>query len=227
MNFVRFRGWFGLSQPRFLLRVCAGRRDAFFSNWSVCRCALSAFVRFSDMRIVSHRSWTLGYTWGRASLRLICCGMRDALGDRKHELKRLLLRVPASAPLRYADHVEAAGVEQSTSYKIRNRSYSQMAGHEELLERDRGSEPAPGWHSCELACTGLEGQTFTALGTASILMLILPNSVKSAPHLVEYLLGSPNAPARCRIAFRVVIRQDAPKREVRILFLQELPDLCS
>src|SRR5205809_6996409 len=62
------------------------------------------------MRIVSHRSWTLGYTWGRASLRLICCGMRDALVDRKHELKRLLLRVPASAPLRYADHVEAAGV---------------------------------------------------------------------------------------------------------------------
>ena len=50
------------------------------------------FVRFSDMRIVSHRSWTLGYTWGRASLRLICCGMRDALVDRKHELKRLLLR---------------------------------------------------------------------------------------------------------------------------------------
>ena len=136
------------------------------------------------MRIVSHRSWTLGYTWGRASLRLICCGMRDALVDRKHELKRLLLRVPASAPLRYADHVEAAGValfecaceldlegivgeekarayvterEQSTSYKIRNRSYSQMAGHEELLERDRGSEPAPGWHSCELACADVEG----------------------------------------------------------------------
>ena len=35
---------------------------------------------------------------------------RDALVDRKHELKRLLSRVPASAPLRYADHVEAAGV---------------------------------------------------------------------------------------------------------------------
>src|SRR5437016_3526482 len=67
----------------------------------------------------------------------------------------------------------------------------------------------------------------TPPGTASILMLILPNSVKSAPHLVEYLLGSPNAPARCGIAFCVVIRQDAPKREVGILFLQELPDLCS
>ena len=47
--------------------------------------------------------------------------------------------------------------EQSTSYKIRNRSYSQMAGHEELLERDRGSEPVPGWHSCELACADVEG----------------------------------------------------------------------
>src|SRR6266550_5752619 len=122
--------WLKSSRVGFFLRVCAGRRDAFFSNWSACRCALSAFVRFSDMRIVSHRSWTLGYTWGRASLRLICCGMRDALVDRKHEFKRLLLRVPASAPLRYADHVEAAGVEQSTSYKVRNRSYSQMAGHE-------------------------------------------------------------------------------------------------
>src|SRR5437867_11100456 len=113
--------------------------------------------------------------------------MRDALVDRKHELKRLLLRVPASAPLRYADHVEAAGVavfvcvceldlegivgeekarayvterEQSTSYKIRNRSYSQMAGHEELLERARGSEPAAGWHSCEVARAHAEAYSF-------------------------------------------------------------------
>src|SRR5437660_9290880 len=58
-------------------------------------------------------------------------------------------------------------------------------------------------------------------------MLIVPNTVKSAPHLVEYLLGSPNAPARSGIAFCVVIRQDAPKREVRILFLQELPPICA
>src|SRR2546429_9612762 len=102
------------------------------------------------MRIVSHRSWTLGYTWGRASLRLICCGMRDALVDRKHELKRLLLRVPASAPLRYADHVEAAGVEQSTSYKIRNRAYSPMAGPEELLRPEPGRRPGPGWNVWEV-----------------------------------------------------------------------------
>jgi len=78
----------------------------------------------------------------------------------------------------------------------------------------------------EAACQEMSG-LFTASGTASILMLILPNSVKSAPHLVEYLPRSPNTPARCRIAFCMVIRQDAPKREVRILFLQELPDLCS
>ncbi len=110
---------------------------------------------------------------------LNCCIQRA----RKHELKRLLSRVPASAPVRYADHIEDAGValfervceldlegivakhkyapymserEQSTWFKIRNRSYSQMVGREELFERDRGSEPVPGWHACELACAHLE-----------------------------------------------------------------------
>jgi hypothetical protein len=47
--------------------------------------------------------------------------------------------------------------EQSTWYKIRNTGYSQMVGREELFERDRHSEPVPGWHSCELACAGVEG----------------------------------------------------------------------
>ena len=47
--------------------------------------------------------------------------------------------------------------EQSTWYKIRNRGYSQMVGREELFERNRGSEPVPGWHSCELACADVEG----------------------------------------------------------------------
>jgi hypothetical protein len=51
--------WLKSSRVGFFLRVCAGRRDAFFSNWSACRCALSAFVRFSDTRIVSHRSCSL------------------------------------------------------------------------------------------------------------------------------------------------------------------------
>jgi hypothetical protein len=78
----------------------------------------------------------------------------------------------ASAPLGYRGHVEAAGValfervceldlegivaeqrhapyvterEQSAWYKIRDREYSQMAGREELFERDRRSESVPGW----------------------------------------------------------------------------------
>jgi len=44
--------------------------------------------------------------------------------------------------------------EHSTWFKIRNRAYSQMAGREELFERDRHSEPVAGWHSCDLACAG-------------------------------------------------------------------------
>jgi hypothetical protein len=46
--------------------------------------------------------------------------------------------------------------EQSTWFKIRNRSYSQMVGREELFERERHSEPVPGWHSCDLACARLD-----------------------------------------------------------------------
>jgi ATP-dependent DNA ligase len=42
--------------------------------------------------------------------------------------------------------------EHSTWFKIRNRDYSQMVGREELFERERGNEPAPGWHSCDAAC---------------------------------------------------------------------------
>jgi hypothetical protein len=42
--------------------------------------------------------------------------------------------------------------EHSTWFKIRNRAYSQMAGREELFERERHQEPVPGWHSCALAC---------------------------------------------------------------------------
>src|SRR5205823_6044675 len=107
----------------------------------------------------------------------------EALLDRKHQLKRLLSSVPASAPLRYVDHIEGAGValfervceldlegivakhkdspyvseRQGTSwFKIRNRSYSQMVDREKLFERDRESEPVPGWHSCDVACARLE-----------------------------------------------------------------------
>lgn len=42
--------------------------------------------------------------------------------------------------------------ERTTWYKIRNPKYSQMEGREELFERERHNESAPGWHSCDLAC---------------------------------------------------------------------------
>jgi len=53
-----------------------------------------------------------------------------------------------------APHV--AEREQSTWFKILNREYPQKDGREELFERERHSEPVPGWHSCALACTELE-----------------------------------------------------------------------
>ena len=42
--------------------------------------------------------------------------------------------------------------QRTTWFKIKNRSYSQMKGREELFERERHREPVPGWHSCDLAC---------------------------------------------------------------------------
>jgi len=75
--------------------------------------------------------------------------------------------------VRYAEHVERSGTalfqqvceldlegivakqkfgpyvaerEQSTWFKILNPKYSQREGREELFERDRHSELAPGWH---------------------------------------------------------------------------------
>src|SRR6266571_198516 len=46
--------------------------------------------------------------------------------------------------------------EHSTWFKMLNREYSQKEGREELFERERHSEPVPGWHSCDLACASLE-----------------------------------------------------------------------
>jgi bifunctional non-homologous end joining protein LigD len=107
---------------------------------------------------------------------------RDALADRKQELRRLLARVPASSPLKFVDHVDGSGIplfervckldlegivakhkdapyvierEHSTWFKIRNPNYSQMVGREKLIERERGSEPVAGWHSCAVACEEL------------------------------------------------------------------------
>ena len=97
----------------------------------------------------------------------------EKLTDRKQELRRLLSGVPASR-MRYADHVEQQGMalfqrvgkldlegivakhslasytterERTTWFKIKNRAYSQMQGREKLFERERRSEPVPGWHS--------------------------------------------------------------------------------
>jgi bifunctional non-homologous end joining protein LigD len=105
-----------------------------------------------------------------------------ALVDRKQELRRLLASVPKTA-ICYADHVEGLGKElfaraceldlegivakkkfaphmtereQSSWFKIRNPRYSQWAGREELFERERHEEPTPGWHTCDLACAGVE-----------------------------------------------------------------------
>ena len=101
------------------------------------------------------------------------------LTDRKHELRKLLARLPVDSRLMYADHVEALGIrlfervcaldlegivakqkfapytsarEINTWYKIKNRQYSQVVGREKLFERERHNEPVAGWHSCAIAC---------------------------------------------------------------------------
>ena len=103
---------------------------------------------------------------------------RDALADRKLELRRMIGRFSRTSRLQYADHVEEAGSDlfqhvckldlegivakpkhspyeresaRTSWYKIKNRSYSQMVGRHELFERERHLEPVPGWHSCALA----------------------------------------------------------------------------
>ncbi len=108
---------------------------------------------------------------------------RDALVDRKQELRRLLTNIPAACPLKYSDHVDGSGKalfervrkldlegvvakqkfgpyvterEHSTWFKILNREYSQKDGREELFERERRQEPVPGWHLCDLACGNAE-----------------------------------------------------------------------
>jgi ATP-dependent DNA ligase len=104
----------------------------------------------------------------------------EKLTDRKQVLRRLILKVPESR-ISYVDHVEQHGTalfqrvcemdlegivakhslapyttERTTWFKIKNRSYSQMQGREELFERERHKEPVSGWHSCDLACADVE-----------------------------------------------------------------------
>jgi bifunctional non-homologous end joining protein LigD len=107
----------------------------------------------------------------------------ERLTDRKQELRRLLTRVSLDSRLKYTDHVDGSGTalfqrvcdmdlegivakhkfgpyvadrESSTWFKILNRGYSQKDGREELFERERHQEPVAGWHSCDLACAGVE-----------------------------------------------------------------------
>jgi bifunctional non-homologous end joining protein LigD len=104
----------------------------------------------------------------------------EKLTDRKQELRRLMAKDPESR-MRYADHIEQYGTalfqrvcemdlegivakhrlapyttERTTWFKIKNRSYSQMQGREELFERDRHKEPVAGWHACALACAEVD-----------------------------------------------------------------------
>jgi len=108
---------------------------------------------------------------------------RERLIDRKQELRRLLSRLPAMSPLKYADHIERFGVslfqhvckmglegivakqksapyvesrEETTWVKVLNPNYSQRVGREELFERDRHKGPVAGWHSCAIACAEVE-----------------------------------------------------------------------
>lgn len=105
-----------------------------------------------------------------------------SLIDRKQELRRVLVNSTRTA-ICYADHVEGSGRklfaraceldlegivakhkfaphaserEKSSWFKIRNPHYSQWTGREELFERERHEEPTPGWHTCDLACAGVE-----------------------------------------------------------------------
>jgi hypothetical protein len=42
---------------------------------------------------------------------------------------------------------------ETTWFKIRNRSYSQWTGHEELFEQERSGDPDAGdWDLCTMAC---------------------------------------------------------------------------
>ena len=141
------------------------------------------------------------------------------------------MKVSPPFPLRYADHVDGSGTalfqrvceldlegivakqkfgpyvterEHSTWFKILNRKYSQKDGREELFERERHSEPVPGWHSCALACgpvwnlrqgackeRTLVVQFAGALATAR-------NSNRSAVAAPQFTTsGFDQAPARC------------------------------
>ena len=90
--------------------------------------------------------------------------------DRKHELRRLLSKIPESR-MRYVEHVEQHGTalfervckmdlegivakhslgnyitepQRTTWFKIKTRAYSQSVGREKLFERERHKRTCPG-----------------------------------------------------------------------------------
>ncbi|PYV53500.1 MAG: hypothetical protein DMG98_20875 [Acidobacteria bacterium] len=120
-----------------------------------------------------HRSW---------------CGFSLPAGFAKAMGLLSVARSPMTSPLKYTEYIDGCGTalfqrvceldlegivakqkfgpyvterEHSTWFKILNREYSQKDGKEELFERERHQEPVPGWHSCVLACVGLEAATRT------------------------------------------------------------------
>jgi hypothetical protein len=149
---------------------------------------MGKFVPWTD--VADHSSKIFCFIVGtrrRAFSRSICWPVMgrtcEPLADRKQELRRLLTRLSADAPLKYTEHIDGRGTalfqrvceldlegivakqkfgpyvterEHSTWFKILNREYSQKDGREELFERERHSEPVPGWQVCVLACAELE-----------------------------------------------------------------------
>jgi ATP-dependent DNA ligase len=53
---------------------------------------------------------------------------------------------------KHAYRPRATEAHRTTWFKIKNRGCSQMAGREELINRERHREPVPGGHACDLAC---------------------------------------------------------------------------
>jgi bifunctional non-homologous end joining protein LigD len=103
----------------------------------------------------------------------------EMLIDRKMALRRFFSHVRKDSGLIFADHIEEHGEalfqrvceldlegivakrktglylsnrEETTWIKVLNPNYSQRVGRDELFERERHSEPVPGWHTCDLAC---------------------------------------------------------------------------
>jgi len=60
---------------------------------------------------------------------------------------------------KHSSGVYTSGRDETTWFKIRNRSYSQWDGREELFERERERNPDTMlWNSCVMACAATGGR---------------------------------------------------------------------